>query len=104
MNRSELSEFLSDPQKHGSFVKKIENETDEYRLCLRKAGSSCQIVLCEDVHYEIRMLALSNVVAFLEGQPSHVRDYVLNGILLDPLAERDDEVNDLLEELTAPEG
>lgn len=104
MNRSELSEFLSDREKRDGFLKKIENETDEYRICLRKTGSSCPIHLSEDVLYEITMPKLSDVVAFLEGQPAHVGDYVLNGLLLDPFAKRSDEVNDRLEELTAPDG
>lgn len=104
MQRSELYEFIRDLQKRDRFLMKIADETDKYHRCLKKLGSSCAVHLSGEFRYEITMDSLLSVAAYLEDQPIHVRDYILNGLLLDPLGERSDEVNDLLEELTAPEG
>ena len=83
---------------------KIRRETDEYRVCLKRPGSSRSIHVDGITFYEFRGSALASVVAFLADQPDHVRDYILNALLMNPMATRRDQVIELLEKLTAPEG
>lgn len=104
MLRSDLSEFLNDHHKRTDFIMRIRRETDEYGACLKRSGSTCPIYVDGTTSYEITESALASVVAFLADQPDHVRDYILHALLMDPLANRSDQVLELLEELTAPEG
>jgi hypothetical protein len=104
MLRSDLRDVLNGTISKPTFLLKIKTETEEYRRSLEKLGSSCPIVVEGGAVYRADHSDVLALAGYLDNHSSHVRDYVLTAILLDDLAEKDEETVDLLEELTAPEG
>lgn len=104
MQRADLRNFVLEAQSREKFLQKIAPETDEYRRQLGKLGSACPIHLIGPETYRVSYKDVQDVVRFLKRYPEHVVDYVLTAILLDDAAKKDEDVVDLLEDLTAPEG